>query len=160
MIFVTVGTNEAPFDRLVGAIGELTLDEEVVVQYGSSAVRPNGVTCIDFLPFDELLGFVRRAHVVVTHAGVGSIMVALSEGKRPIVVPRLSRYGEAVDDHQVLFARRLDARGFVTLLEDESQLASALRREHAPVALGSMGRLGLAQDLGRYLQSLVERARL
>jgi UDP-N-acetylglucosamine transferase subunit ALG13 len=159
VIFVTVGTNEAPFDRLVGAIDELAPHEEVVVQYGSSALRPVGATCVDFIPFDELLAFVRRARVVVTHAGVGSIMAALSQGKRPIVVPRLSRYREAVDDHQLPFARRLAARGLVTLLEDESQLAAAIGDEHVAVELESTDRSGLAQDLAAYLDSVVRAPR-
>ena len=156
MILVTVGTNEAPFDRLVAAIGQLTPHEEVVVQCGSSALRPSGATCVDFVPFDELLDLVRRARVVVTHAGVGSIMVALSQGKRPITVPRLSRFREAVDDHQLAFARRLASRGFVTLLEDESKLSSAIDDDHASVALESTGRLSLALDLKAYLRSLLE----
>jgi UDP-N-acetylglucosamine transferase subunit ALG13 len=156
VIFVTVGTNEAPFDRLVHAVSGLVHDEEVVVQHGASAVRPEGATCIGFLPFDEMVELVRRARVVVTHAGVGSIMVALSQGKRPVVVPRLSRFGEAVDDHQVPFGQRLSGRGLVTLVEDLSQLPSAIDDEHAAVGLESTGRLGLAQDLATYLRSLID----
>ena len=55
-------------------------------------------------PFDELVEHVRRARVVVSHAGVGSVLTALANGKRPVVVPRLHRFGEAVDDHQLPFA--------------------------------------------------------
>jgi len=158
VIFVTVGTNEAPFDRLVSGVSGLAEREEVVVQHGASDVRPEGVTCIGFLPFDELVELVRRARVVVTHAGVGSIMVALSQGKRPIVVPRLSRFGEAVDDHQVPFARRLAERGLVVVVEDPSLLPSTIDDDHVAAGLESTGRLGLAQDLATYLHSLVEAA--
>jgi UDP-N-acetylglucosamine transferase subunit ALG13 len=158
VIFVTVGTNEAPFDRLVSGVSGLAGREEVVVQHGASAVRPEGATCIGFLPFDELVELVRRARVVVTHAGVGSIMVALSQGKRPIVVPRLGRFGEAVDDHQVPFARRLSERGLVTVVDDPSLLPAAIDDAHAPVELESTGRLGLAQDLATYLRTLVDGA--
>ncbi len=70
---------------------------------------------------------VRAARVVVTHAGVGTIMVALANGKRPVVMPRLSRFAEAVDDHQLGLARRLSEADFVTLVEDEAGLANALR---------------------------------
>ena len=87
-------------------------------------------------------------------------MVALSQGKRPIVVPRLSRFGEAVDDHQLPFARRLAERGLVTLLEDESELASGDRPTsrtswHSTAPAGS----GLAEDLAAYLRSLVDGTR-
>jgi UDP-N-acetylglucosamine transferase subunit ALG13 len=109
MIFVTVGTNEARFDRLLHAFEWGPLDEELVVQHGPSPIRPRGATCVDYLPYDELGATVRRARVVVTHAGVGSIMTALANGKRPVVVPRLRRFGEAVDDHQMQLGLRLHA---------------------------------------------------
>ena len=126
MIFVTVGTNEAPFDRLVRAIDCLRADEEVVAQCGPSSHRPARAVSVDFLAFEDLVELVRRARIVVTHAGVGSTMVALANGKRPVVVPRLRRYGEAVDDHQLPFARRLAERGLVTLVEDPAGLPETL----------------------------------
>ncbi|MEW6583787.1 MAG: glycosyltransferase, partial [Actinomycetota bacterium] len=118
MIFVTVGTNEARFDRLLRAVDGLDVDEEIVVQNGASGVRPARASCVDFLPFDEMVAHVDRCRVVVTHAGVGSILLALSRGRRPVVVPRLKRHGEAVDDHQVPLTRRLAAQGLVTAVED------------------------------------------
>jgi UDP-N-acetylglucosamine transferase subunit ALG13 len=126
VIFVTTGTCE-PFDRLLAAVGAAGLDEEVVVQHGASAVRPAGARCVDFLPFDELVELVRSARIVVTHAGVGSVLTTLTNGKRPVVVPRLAAAGDAVDDHQLEFARRLAARGLVTLVEDLGELGAAIR---------------------------------
>lgn len=156
MIVVTVGTNEARFDRLLHAVDDFPRDEVIVVQRGHSDVRPDVDRCVDFLPFDELAKLVGEARVVVTHAGVGSIMVALSQGRRPIVVPRLSRFGEAVDDHQLPFARRLADRGLVALVEDESKLAAAVaRREQDGVGLESARRSALADDLAAYLRLLV-----
>jgi len=121
MIFVTIGSYE-PFDRLLTAVGELPGDELIVAQCGVSRIRPLHATCVDFLPFHELAEHVRQARAVITHAGVGSVLTALENGKRPIVVPRLQRLGEAVDDHQLAFARRLDAAGTVALVEDTSRL--------------------------------------
>jgi UDP-N-acetylglucosamine transferase subunit ALG13 len=126
VIFVTVGMNEAPFDRILEVLDGLDLDEELVVQHGASAVRPAGATCLGFLDFDEVVDLVRRSRVVVCHAGVGSIMVALTNGRRPIVVPRLAERGEAVDDHQLALARRLDEAGLVTLVERPEDLPAAL----------------------------------
>jgi UDP-N-acetylglucosamine transferase subunit ALG13 len=131
VIFVTVGTNEARFDRLVEAAGRLPAGEEVVIQCGASALRPATATCHDFMLFDDLVAEMRRARVVVTHAGIGSIMSALSAGKRPLVVPRLARYGEAVDDHQLPVARRLESSGLVTVVEDPGALVAAVA-EAAP----------------------------
>jgi UDP-N-acetylglucosamine transferase subunit ALG13 len=125
VIFVTVGTNEAPFDRLLEAVNSLELDEELIVQHGSSAVQPEGALCVESLPLDELTALVRQARIVVTHAGVGTILTALANGKRAVVVPRLHDYGEAVDDHQVEFARRLHP-DLITLVEDTDDLQAAL----------------------------------
>ena len=125
MIFVTVGTNEAPFDRLLDAVDALELDEELIVQHGSSLVHPEGALCVEALPLDELTALVRQARIVVTHAGVGTILTALANGKRAVVVPRLRCYGEAVDDHQVEFARRLHP-DLITLVENTDDLQAAL----------------------------------
>ena len=78
------------------------------------------------MSFEELSERMRAARVVVCHAGVGSIMLARRCGKRPIVVPRRLHLGEAVDDHQLPIARRLDANGVVTLLEDVDRLGEAI----------------------------------
>lgn len=150
MILVTLGTSE-PFDRLLLALDRLPPGEELVVQRGASTLAPRGARCIDFLEFDELVAEVRRARVVVTHAGAGSVMTALAHGKRPVVMPRLHRLGEAVDDHQVPFARRLAAAGLVTLVEDPELLAETLagQGERPAVSLGRGGRL--VADLRGYL---------
>lgn len=122
MIFVTVGTNEARFDRLLEAVDRLGAGEELIVQHGPSTVRPAGATAVEFLPFDDMVETMRRARLVVTHAGVGSVMTSLLAGTRPIVVPRLRRYGEAVDDHQLPFGRRLDQAGLVVFCEEPERL--------------------------------------
>jgi UDP-N-acetylglucosamine transferase subunit ALG13 len=126
VILVTVGTNEARFDRLLRALDALPGGEELVVQHGPSPVRPAGATCVDFLPFDDLAAEIRRARVVITHAGVGSTIASLLNGKRPVVVPRLAREGEAVDDHQVAFGRRLHHAGLVRFVEDPALLPQAV----------------------------------
>lgn len=144
MIFVTVGTNEAPFDRLLEAVATLPEGSEIVVQYGSSSVRPaNAAVSYEFLPFDDLLQRMRSARVVVTHAGIGSIMSALACGKRPVVLPRLARYGEAVDDHQLPVAGRLENAGLVRVVEDPASLeAAVLEAERAvDVTIGADERL-------------------
>jgi UDP-N-acetylglucosamine transferase subunit ALG13 len=158
VIFVTVGTNEARFDRLLRAVDRLEGVEPIVVQHGASAVRPERATCFEYLPFDRLVELVRGARVVVTHAGVGSVAVALSNGKRPVVVPRLHRYGEAVDDHQLAFARRFHAAGLVTLIEDPASLRETLRptaEATPPFAHAETRPQRLADDLRDYLGALI-----
>ena len=125
MIFVTVGTSE-PFDRLLHAFEGAVSNEPVLVQRGASYACPQGATAVDFLPFDDFIGHLRRARVVVMHAGAGSVLAAISVGKRPIVVPRLRCFGEAVDDHQLAFARRMHETGRVVHVDDLSRLSEAI----------------------------------
>lgn len=143
MIFVSVGTNEARFDRLVEAVEPLAAAEELVVQHGPSPVRPRGATCVDYLSFEEMTEHIRRARAVVLHAGVGSVLAALANGVRPVVVPRLKRFGEAVDDHQVGFGRRLHEQGLVELVEDLARLGDAVGAHEGRFegAVGVEGRL-------------------
>jgi len=152
MIFVTVGTNEAPFDRMLRGLDGPELGEEVVVQHGSCSVRPRQASCTESFRYDELVELVRRARIVVSHAGVGSVLTALANGKRPIVVPRLHRFGEAVDDHQLVFAQRLEQAGLVTLVENPDDLVHALRRapESASIRLQPDSRL--VEDLRAFVK--------
>lgn len=149
MIFVSVGTHEAPFDRMLRAIDELQLEEQLVVQHGPSQVRSAGAVESEYLSFDEVVDYIREARAVVMHAGVGSVMISLANGKRPIVMARLERYGEHVDDHQLELARRLEANGLVTLVEDSAALAEALGRGGDPPGRMS-GIPWLGADLREY----------
>ena len=153
VIFVTLGTQAYQFDRLLRGLEGV--GEELVVQGGPSSVRPAGATWFDFLEYPALLEHIRRARVVVSHAGIGSVITVVAENKRPVVVPRLHRYGEAVDDHQVPIARRLADAGLVSLVEDPDQLAAALvETPAAPATLGGEG--GIVADLRAYLLEIAE----
>jgi UDP-N-acetylglucosamine transferase subunit ALG13 len=160
MIFVTIGTTER-FDRLLAALDTLAADEEVVVQCGDSTTRPARSTCVEFLPYDELVDHIRRARVVVAHAGVGTIMTALANGKRPILVPRRARFGEAVDDHQVELSAHLEQLGLVTVVHDLADLKAAVgdvaRRVHATSE--ARDGHGLVSDIRAYLEDEIPRRR-
>jgi UDP-N-acetylglucosamine transferase subunit ALG13 len=155
MIFVSVGTNEARFDRLLRAVADLRLDEELLIQHGHSArVECEGAQLVDFLSFDAMVEAIRAARLVVTHAGVGSVMVSVANGKRPLVVPRRKAYGEAVDDHQLQLARRFAKVGLVTLVEEPAALADALAgAEETAEFVPSAG--SLSADLSSYLDQLI-----
>jgi UDP-N-acetylglucosamine transferase subunit ALG13 len=158
MIFVSVGTHETPFDRMLRAVEGAGLEEKVVVQHGPSSVRVRDAVQSEYLSFDEVVEYVRAARAVVTHAGVGSMMIALANGKRPIVMPRLHAQGEHVDDHQLQLARRLEAYGLVTVVQDEASLARALEDDAEPAA-GLEGMPWLGDDLGAYLADAIAPAR-
>jgi UDP-N-acetylglucosamine transferase subunit ALG13 len=158
MIFISVGTNEARFERLLRAVAELPRSEPRLVQHGHSVASPEAeVELVDFLGFDEMADAIRRCRVFVTHAGVGSVLVALANGKRPVVVPRRKAFGEAVDDHQLQLGRRFAAAGLVTLVEEPSELAGALG-EGAHDINATLSASVLAADLRSYLDGAVGRA--
>jgi len=157
MIFVSVGTNEARFDRLLRAVAGLQVDEELIVQHGHSArIERPGTELVDFLSFEQMVATIRRARVVVTHAGVGSVMVSLANGKCPVVVPRLKLHAEAVDDHQLQLGRRFAAASLVTLVEAPDDLAAALGGEQQAVAIVPSAS-SLATDLTSFLEHTIPR---
>jgi UDP-N-acetylglucosamine transferase subunit ALG13 len=94
--------------------------------------------------------------VVVTHAGVGSIILCLTNGREPLVVPRLKRHGETVDDHQLECARRFAQAGMVTLLEDPELLAGALAHAGDGIVAPPSGDGELVRDLRTYFEQTIE----
>jgi beta-1,4-N-acetylglucosaminyltransferase len=161
MILVTVGTNGPSFDRLLKEVSALAGDEELVVQHGPSRVRPAGATHVDYFSFDELSRLVSDARIVVTHAGAGCLLLAMAHGHRPFMVPRRRRFGEAVDDHQVILAKRLDREDLGVYVDDPRTLCEAVRdapRAGATPSLTASGGGSLARELGSYLRSVCEAA--
>ena len=126
MIFATVGTHQDGFPRMLRALETLT-GADLVVQYGNGQPPGNARVAEPFLPFDRMTAYFGEAERVVTHAGVGSILLAIRHGHVPIVMPRLKRYGEHVDDHQVELAERLTEQQRVRVVWEEDDLAAAVQ---------------------------------
>jgi UDP-N-acetylglucosamine transferase subunit ALG13 len=111
LIFVTVGTHIQQFNRLLELVDGLPPSLERVIQYGASTYQVKYGSARQFIEFDEVLDLMARAEVVVSHGGVGSIILALAAGQRPVVAPRLLRFGEHVDDHQLEVAEAFARAG-------------------------------------------------
>lgn len=109
MIFVTVGTHEQPFNRLVECIDGLkregTIAEEVLIQTGYCTYEPQYCKWKKLFPYQEMLQLVKEARIIITHGGPSSFIMPLQIGKTPIVVPRRREYNEHVNNHQVSFAK-------------------------------------------------------
>src|SRR5512132_1672879 len=130
MIYVTVGTHTAQFDRLVRAADAYarTTSEEVVVQRGASAVETTAARSFDFCDSAEMDRLIHGARVVVCH-GADTILDVLRAGKPVLAIPRQERYGEHLNDHQVDFALGLAARGWIAVAQEpETELADAIER--------------------------------
>ncbi len=126
MIFATVGSHPSfRFDRFLHALEALP-PGELVVQHGPGEPPANATRTAPWMTFAEIVEQMARATRVVSHAGVGTILCATRAGHVPVVFPRLERYGETVDDHQLELGRRLAGDGRLILVEEESELAGAV----------------------------------
>lgn len=131
MIFVTVGTHEQPFNRLVKAIDDLvengTIKEDVIIQRGYSTYEPKHCKYYNLISWEEMQKYNKEARIIITHGGPASFIDVLSLGKTPIVVPRQAKYNEHVNDHQLEFARQLVERGEnIIVVEDIAKLGDAI----------------------------------
>ncbi len=114
MIFVTVGTHEQPFNRLVKKVDDLVankdINEEVIIQTGFSTYIPRHCEYYKMMSFDEMQEALKNARIVITHGGPSSFIEALQFGKVPIVVPRQEKFNEHVNNHQVDFTKLIAKR--------------------------------------------------
>ena len=131
MIFVTVGTHEQPFNRLLEEIDKLIeegiIKEEVFAQIGYSTYTPKHYKYSKFLDYDTMQDYFKNADIVITHGGPSSFMEAIKFKKVPIVVPRQEKFGEHVNDHQLTFSKELEKRKFpIVVVEDVGQLRNSI----------------------------------
>jgi UDP-N-acetylglucosamine transferase subunit ALG13 len=154
-VLVTVGTGSFPFDRLLEAVSKLDPSVRLVVQRGPSrVVPPSAESVVDFMAFGDLLEAMSRAQAVVSHAGIGSIGLALACGKRPIVLPRRAALGENVDDHQVAFADAMEELGCVKVARDDRELGQLLASQLLTPPNPPLMSTALVDELRRELESL------
>jgi len=130
MIFLTVGT-VFPFDRLVKAVDEAIEDHiitmPVFAQIGQTSYQPRNMECVPAMEKRSFDRKVDEAAFVISHAGIGSLLIALERKKRLLVVPRKKQYKEVVNDHQMATARRFAELGYVLAAYDCTELPQRLR---------------------------------
>lgn len=140
MIFVTVGTHEQPFNRLIEAVDSLKRDgiirESVCIQIGYSTYEPKYCEWHRLLPSREMDNMVRHARIVITHGGPSSFIMPLRLGKVPIVVPRQFRFGEHVNDHQLTFAKEVQKRKKNIIVVSNIQSLSETIRNYDVISAG------------------------
>lgn len=130
MVFVTVGSQKFPFDRLIKKVDQMIRDHiiegEVFIQTGAS----------DYIPCSRHQAFCERklftelmdsCDILITHGGAGTMVDAVRRGKKTIVVPRLSQYGEHVDDHQLELTEQFHEMNLVYACPDVSLLPQAMQ---------------------------------
>ncbi len=139
MIFVTVGTHEQPFNRLIEKIDKLkqngTIQDEVIIQTGFSTYEPKYCQWNKLIPYKQMVKNIEDARIVITHGGPASFIMPLQIGKTPIVVPRQYRFNEHVNDHQVEFTKNVAQRmGTIILVENIDTLGDIITKYDQIVA--------------------------
>lgn len=151
MIFVTVGTDEHDFSRLVSAMDAVARTRVVVMQIGHTRYEPRHAQWFRFETNAVIDRLYREADIIVTHAGAGSIIQALAHGKIPVVVPRQKKYGEHINDHQYDLAQAMSRRGKAVLATIEELPSLTTPRRTAQQTLIAAERV-LLKKLDAYLQ--------
>lgn len=132
MIFVTLGTNDKQFTRLLDvcekAIEEKVITDRVVVQAGFTKYESENMEVFDYMDRDQFSTFMNSADLVITHGGVGTIMTALKERKKILAAARLSEYHEHVNDHQIQLLSSFEQEGYLIYMHDLSDLKPYLEK--------------------------------
>lgn len=132
MIFVTLGTQDKNFDRLVSAIDKEIknghIKEKVVVQSGATNFESGDMEIVDYLSQEEFENYMKKCDLLITHGGVGSILTGLSHGKKVIAAARLAKYKEHINDHQVQIVKEFAKNGYILELEDFSKLNEVIKK--------------------------------
>jgi UDP-N-acetylglucosamine transferase subunit ALG13 len=127
MIFVTIGSQE-PFDRLIEAVDSIacSLDTSIVAQVFRSNYKVKNIKTVEFISPVEYNDYIKKADIVIAHAGMGTILSVLQLQKPLIVVPRLAKYHETRNNHQVATAIQFEKMGYVKVAYDADSLKAQL----------------------------------
>jgi UDP-N-acetylglucosamine transferase subunit ALG13 len=151
MIFVTVGNHFQGFDRLLKKIDEMAprIPHEIVIQKGYSKYVPRNTKYFDFVPADSAMEYTRKSDLVVSHAGMGTIILCKEYGVPVIILPRREKYKEHINDHQMEIAQILEERGDknIYIVYEEDQLEEKI--------LGVVGKKEMDQVENRGRENLI-----
>ena len=130
-LFVPLGTQKFPFNRLIKALNALVekgvfKPEEIVMQSSIYEIEPK-FTHYELIPASQFEELIEKAELVITHSGVNSIISCMKRMKPLVIVPRLKQYGEHVDNHQVEIAQLMKQKFDVIVVEDMKDLEGAIK---------------------------------
>ncbi len=132
MILVLLGTQHNEFTRLLQEIENCIklgiINEKVVVQAGVTKFESSNMEIFDMISKEELEKYVEEADLIITHGGVGSIIMALNKNKKVIAVPRLHEYNEHVNDHQRQIVKVFNEKKYIIGIQNVEDLSEALKQ--------------------------------
>lgn len=130
MIFVTLGSQKFQFNRLLTELDRLVaenkIQDKLFAQIGYSDYKPEHFQYKDFLDRDEFKKIMSESDTVIAHGGTGAIITAVKQGKKVIAIPRLAKYGEHVDDHQIQLVDEFKELNLIEPVYDEKDLERAI----------------------------------
>lgn len=132
MIFVTLGTQDKQFKRLLEAVDSLDIDEKIVAQIGSTDFSSAKMEIYKYMNLDEFTKYMNEARVVITHAGVGTIIMGLKLHKKMIVAARKKEFKEHVNDHQLQILENFSNEGYILPLKNFDDLSNLLEQDFTP----------------------------
>lgn len=134
MIFITLGTQDKPFTRLLEAvqreIDNGNIKDKVVVQagYTKNKFKSDDMEIFDLIPMDKFNDLMAECDLLITHGGVGSIIDALKKDKKVIAAARLAEYGEHVNNHQLQIIESFSESGYILNLSNFDELGKLLKQ--------------------------------
>ncbi len=131
MILVTVGSQKFQFNRLLSKIDELiekkVITDKVFAQIGVSDYKPKNYEFVDFMTQDEFSKKMDESDLVITHAGTGVIVNAVKKEKKVVALPRLAKFNEHVDDHQIQLIKEFEELNFIEPVYEIENLEKAIK---------------------------------
>jgi UDP-N-acetylglucosamine transferase subunit ALG13 len=158
MIFVTVGTHDLGFERLLKKMDDIAgkIDEEVIMQIGNTKYQPKHAKYFDFKNLQEMEQLIKEARVIVCHGGAGTILIALSYGKTVISVPRLIEFNEVFSDHQLDLVYTLANEKRIIAVYNLELLENTLNNLPKKLNVNNIKDGRLINFLKRYINTLVK----
>jgi len=120
MILVTLGTQKQSFTRLLDYIENSTIKEEIIVQAGHTKYKSKKMKIFSFIDYKEMNEYIKKANLIITHGGTGSIITPLKLGKKVIACARKQEHGEHVDNHQEQLVDIFAEEGYILKIEENN----------------------------------------
>jgi beta-1,4-N-acetylglucosaminyltransferase len=162
LIFVTVGNDFRAFDRLLKKMDEIapSIPGEILIQQGYSRYVPKNAKHFGFIPMDQAVEYIRKSELVVSHAGIGTIILCKEYGIPILILPRRKAFGEHMNDHQLEIAKALEKREaeliYVIYAEDqlEERISKILKRQERPVPIQNPGKTNLLKVIKEFIDTV------
>lgn len=130
MILITLGTQDKEFTRLLDLVQEQinkgNIKDKVVVQAGHTKYESNDMEIFDLIDREKFSELISKCDILITHGGVGSIITGLQNNKKVIVAPRLTKYNEHMNDHQIQITENFSRKGYILPLYENDDLSKVL----------------------------------